>query len=45
MLEELCIKEELYERQHLERVSRKLKAGSDFDNAILQNYIKNHDRI
>ena len=45
MLENRCISEELNERKDFERRIRKFKAGSDLENALILNYLKESDRI
>ncbi len=45
MVENICIKEELRERKDLERQFLRLKAGSDLENTIVMNYMKNSDKF
>jgi hypothetical protein len=44
-IEDMCVREELNERKLLERKALRLKAGSNLENTIIQNYLKNGDKI
>jgi hypothetical protein len=44
-IEEICIKEELTERRMLQYNFSRLKAGHDIENQMIQEYLKNEDKI
>ncbi len=45
MREEFCIKEELNDRKLLQFSLARLKAGNDLENQMIQEYLKNEDKI
>ncbi len=45
MIEDICVREELNERKQLDRQLIRLKAGSDLENTIILNYLKNGDKF